>query len=462
MNILYRAYLIFIFSLIAALTWADAANERPKVIAGFGSSVCHGSGDHLGQGGYIGRLQELLQVRGWTVVDVSRGGDNTITINDRWEITDKKPLRTVQQGFHILPHKPGYVIIGLSLANEGIRKDDAAAREKIFQQFRTGMLGIIERCRREGMQVIVANCYPHGEYSPEQYKAVKRMNLLINNWDVPSINLLGSIDDGCGRWVNGFDNDPGHPNGGGHEEMFYAITPSLFDAIAMGKPQPSYVDGNGCVRVVDSSNVALSFTPDDPIHSFTTTFEVRTDGDCILSSISGSAGVLENTKYLSSGKEQTSLQVKKGISPFSASLSTENGKLVYTSSTGKKIFSKIELPKNKWRRITISHRCAKGETLVYVDDQIIGVLQERIIPESFNLGISGTADFKNWMVYRSSLNEDEVKALCSGKLIKSSLEIYAPLNDESFIAGQPVNNKAQSLSQAIVKGNNMIHLKSVE
>jgi hypothetical protein len=63
------------------------------------------------------------------------------------------------------------------------------------------------------------------------------------------------------------------------------------------------------------------------------------------------------------------------------------------------------------------------------------------------------------MVYRTSLNEDEIKALCNGKLIKSSLEIYAPLNDDSFVQGQPINNKAQSLSQVIVKGNDIVHVK---
>ncbi len=324
------------------------------------------------------------------------------------------------------------------------------------------MSDIIDRCREEGMKVIVANCYPHGQYTSEQYDAVKRMNLLINTWNVSSINLLGSIDDGLGRWVVGFDNDPGHPNGGGHEEMFYAITPSLFDAIAVGKPQPSYVDGNACARVTDDPGAALTFTPDDMIHSFSSTFDVRTDEDGILSIISGTAGVIEKTKYQSSDKEHISHQVKKARSSFCASLSTENGQLVYTSSTGKRIISKTKITKNQWRRITISHRCAKGETLVYVDDQKIGVAQERLIPESFNLGISGTADFKNWMVYRSSLNEDEIKALCSGKLIKSSLEIYAPLNDDSFVQGQAINNKAQSLSQAIVKGKNMVHVKSVD
>jgi lysophospholipase L1-like esterase len=365
MKIFHRVYLIVIFSLVAAFTLADASNEYPKVIAGFGSSVCHGSGDHLGQGGYIGRLQALLQERGWNVVDVSRGGDNTITINDRWEITDKKPLRTVQEGFYILPHKPGYVIIGLSLANEGIRNDDAKARDIIFQQFRNGMLGIIDRCRKEGMKVIVANCYPHGQYTPEQYDAVKRMNLLINTWNIPSINLLGSIDDGHGRWVDGFDNDPGHPNGGGHQEMFYAINPTLFDAIAAGKPQPSYADGNACARVTDSSEAALCFTSDDPMHSFCSTFEVRTDVDGILSTITGTSGIIEKSKYKSSGKEHISHQVKKGSSPFNVSLSTEEGKLVYQSSTGKRIISKTKLTKKQWRRITISHRCAQGETMVY-------------------------------------------------------------------------------------------------
>ena len=63
------------------------------------------------------------------------------------------------------------------------------------------------------------------------------MNLLIHEWDLPSINLLGAIDDGKGVWATGYQNgtDIYHPNTDGHREFTYAMVPSLFDAIDAGK-----------------------------------------------------------------------------------------------------------------------------------------------------------------------------------------------------------------------------------
>ncbi len=65
------------------------------------------------------------------------------------------------------------------------------------------------------MVVAVANCYPHAAFTREQYQAVEQMNLDLNGWDVPSVNLLGAVDDGEGHWTRGFFHDEGHPNAGG-------------------------------------------------------------------------------------------------------------------------------------------------------------------------------------------------------------------------------------------------------
>ena len=36
------------------------------------------------------------------------------------------------------------------------------------------------------------------------YSYVKQMNLLIHQWDVASVNTLGAIDDGTGKWATGY------------------------------------------------------------------------------------------------------------------------------------------------------------------------------------------------------------------------------------------------------------------
>lgn len=62
------------------------------------------------------------------------------------------------------------------------------------------------------------------------------MDLFIHELDAPSVNLLGAVDDGGGRWAPGYRFDDLHPNDAGHEEMLYTIVPSLLDALYDGNP----------------------------------------------------------------------------------------------------------------------------------------------------------------------------------------------------------------------------------
>ncbi len=260
---------------------ADPAPASGR-IAGFGSSVCNGAGDELGRGGYLGRFRDLMAPRGWTVVNASRNGDNTVSIQDRWEKSDLPPLRPVGEDQYLMPQRPDHVFIGLSLANEGIRRADQRGRDSVAAQFRTGLMGIADRCRKRGISVVIGSCYPHNAYTPEEYRAVVAMNLTINAWDVPSANLLGAIDDGEGHWVRGFFHDEGHPNAGGHREMTFAIVPSLFDALRSRKPVPVVPPTKICARVDTGTDNGFAYAVDDTIHAFAISFAVRTGTDALL------------------------------------------------------------------------------------------------------------------------------------------------------------------------------------
>ena len=109
--------------------------------------MANGTGDELAKEGYTGRLRELLAPRGWEVLNQSRGGDNTIRMAPRFAPAGA-PEPNVR---YLLPVNPAYVLLGLSLGNEGIR--DAATRadkDAIFDQFAKGMRGFVDRSRRMG------------------------------------------------------------------------------------------------------------------------------------------------------------------------------------------------------------------------------------------------------------------------------------------------------------------------
>lgn len=300
------------------------SNKKKLVIAGssvpngYGSYGFYGAGsytndfnqnstdnlDTFGLYGYAGRLRLLLtnptvltdpnnSTTNWIVENVSIGGGNTTTLLARFD-----PDVTRQYTSPKIPGtQPNYVLIGLSMGNENLVYGDP---EQVYATYKSGMLQLIQECRTRGYYPVLAAVYPHGLYTALKYGYVKRMNLLMATWGVPVINLLGAIDDGNGRWADGttFVNrsssnstateDPAHPNVVGHEEMFLAIPPTLFDAIEAGKNTvPTFPSGAGFARLAATpgDKSPLTFTPTHPMHSFTHSFRVRSTGNGTVAAV---------------------------------------------------------------------------------------------------------------------------------------------------------------------------------
>jgi len=275
--------LFLVFLALTSLALVQGQSSRPRRIAVFGSSVANGTGDEFNNEGYTGLLREMLSPRGWEVLNQSRGGDTTKTMAPRFAPEGVPDPRTR----YLLPVNPGYVVIGLSLANEGIweakTKED---KEAVFKQYADGIKWFIDRSRQNNIVPVVGLVYPRMAFTPVEYEYVRRMNLLQNTWDVPTVNLLGALDDGTGRYTTGFDFDDKHPNAAGHKEFLYAFVPSLFDALEKGKPTPSKLpSAKGFARV--SQNGCLTFAPPDTMHSFAISFMARAQGDGTVALVSG-------------------------------------------------------------------------------------------------------------------------------------------------------------------------------
>jgi lysophospholipase L1-like esterase len=419
-NVLFTV--ISILFVTCFLTAEEPSNEGAGKIAVMGSSVAAGwvtshEGKYDMKNGYAFRLERQLAPLGYDVVNISMPGDTTDGVLKRME-KDLYPL------------KPDYVIIGLSMANEGIEEKDP---DEVFNHYEKGLKKIMDRCRDKDIIPIVGLCYGCDTFEEKHYRYIKTMNLLINTWDVPSINFLGALDDGSGHFPEGYTYDPSHPDNRGHEELFYSIVPSLFQALEQGKALPSRPDEE-CFVTVESGRkgLPLSFVPADVIHSFAMAFSVRTPS---LGAIAG-------------------IRTTKGDGLVKIA---RNGKLEYTSVIGKKVGSRNKIADGKWHHVALSHRCLQGETLLFVDGELAGTVEECLEPQQFVLGSAPesekgrpeTADYRNWMVFRSSLNEEEVNTLHEGKLLQASLELYAPLRQEEPAPDCAVGNLAQSLSKAV-------------
>jgi lysophospholipase L1-like esterase len=441
MDYRFRRSFLFVSILIICFCTCQIHPQTGRKIAAFGSSVCNGTGDNLKQGGYIGRFKELMAKYGWEVVNVSRGGDNTSTIQERWEKTDKPTKREVKDNQYLLPQKPDYVIIGLSLNNEGLRKVSEEQQDSLFDKFKNGLTGIIDRCKKEGYKVVVANCYPHQLFTESQYQVTKKMNMLINSWKVPSINLLGAIDDGQGHWGELFNSDDTHPSGGGHREMSFAIVPTLFDALAAGKPAPEFSSSGKFVIINGKAHPAFSFTPRDTIHSFAVSFVFKYLEDCTLLAMAGHDANVVTTQFTAKEVQKQGIELYASPDSTERSVEIKDSELLYHSEEGNMI-SGGKLIKGVMYKLTISHCLARGTMDVYVGDQRIGSMPERFIPAEFRFVINGKTALKDLLIYRSSLNAEEVHAINRNQMIQYSLEVYAPLID--YASGKPINNLAQS------------------
>jgi hypothetical protein len=345
---------------------------------------------------------------------------------------------------------PNYVLVGLSLANQGYNGDT----------YRTGLQEIITLCQANNVVPIIGLCYANGWKGASGYALTKQMNVEIQTqWNISSINFLGGVDDGSGGWATGYWNDAGHPNDLGQIEMYYTIVPSLFDALALGKMYPRPRQRNdGVVRSTftatgtnhtnegegGTGGIYFQVKAEERMHSFSIVFEMQSGGG------SGSSGVLMNVIGLlddTDGESKTHRRL---------SLDANNGRLIYESST---VLLQSDVAhvlsagsSEDWHMVALVHHWARRATNLYLDGVLIsGQVQEQLAPVYFSMGMADDAlandvagvAFRDLLIYRAGLNSDEVHFLWqNNKLVTGSLEIYSPLDQHNVLL-----NLAQSVSE---------------
>lgn len=386
----------------------DAPIDEYKISV-FGSSVANGQGatDFHGYAYDYGSALSVRYERGesvypFTVSGVSIGGNNTVDLLGRYD--------------EMIHDFGRYVIFGLSLGNEGVH--EATNKQAVADRFRDNMLTLIAKAREDGKVPVIMNNYTRGDYTADDYSYVKQINMLIHEWDLPSVNVLGAIDNGAGRWADSYMADNAHPTTLGHMEFFYAMPVSLFDALTEGKPMP---ERDMSSQMTLGGNESISFRGERIIHPYT--ISVRMKG--------GDAGRLLG--FTDSKNKQFAVSVG------------ENGMVSYTTADGS-ITGSTSVNDGEWHTVTLTHYYAQKRTLLYVDDVCQGEISERMILGDVTLGdADGTAErtLGELFFWRSAMTPEEVAAVSSGKMLKSSLEIYVPLSDTE--KENPVN-LAQTLN----------------
>jgi lysophospholipase L1-like esterase len=367
------------------------------------------------------RFTDGLSQTDWQTVNISIGGNDTHDLDERFEE-------------NLVPSGMSYVWYGLALANQGILS--AADKSALSREFLDGLHMLIADAREIGITPVVANSYPNGFYDDE-YEYVIDANIEMAQWDVPTINFMGALDDGEGKWVLEYqartdrgEPDSAHPNAEGYDEMFYSIVPSLFDALKADKPQPVKQTDKSLTIEASNSGKIYTFTSEGTVHSFTASVKVKTTG---------------SGQFLS---------FNTGDSIMTISIDVADGTVDYASPAGVIVDGTMAINDDAWHTVALTHYYAAARTILYIDGKPDGEVSERIVETKMSLSspeITLGTSFSNLLFYRSGMTEKEMTFVADdAKLLKSSLELYAPLDGTNELP--LLSNLAQSMSVLRVGG----------
>ena len=261
----WRTYLFSALLLVTCSLLNACKSPAEQRVCFFGSSVCRGVGaDSLN--GYASQVADALPI-GWESVNISIDGNNTYDLFARFERD-------------MMPVEAKYVVIGISLGNEGLHEKGARA----VLSYKENMPRLIRMLQEQGRVVVVTNNYPRADFNEVDYEDLCDVNLEVQQWNVPTINVFGTIDDGHGRWAEHMWNgsDIYHPNQLGHEAMASAFPLTMWEALQAGKPLPEYVPTQGDENGV----VCVSFVPEGQVQSYTLSY---TSADTIYTEVYSAA-----------------------------------------------------------------------------------------------------------------------------------------------------------------------------
>lgn len=362
-----------------------ANGQGADQIANINQGYMHLYGQHLGE-----RNTSGLSDNAFYISNISIGGNSTVNLLNRYDDMRREFGK--------------YVVFGVSLGNEGIH--GAADQAAVYNQFKTNLRKLIDMVQADGKVPVVCNNYTRGDFTAEDYKYIIDMDREIGLWDVPSINLLGAIDSKSGKWAEGYQNgdDIYHPNQAGHEEFFYAMVPSMFDALQSGKTlHTERVNASG----TSLKDTRIKAKPEGTMHSFS-----------LVANIGGEkfAGEIANV-VLSDNSTLT--------------LATSDSKIFATLGDRTVTVSGNVTAENTLVALCYTYSSRILDLYVYTGATLLGSARMEnvgIVPTEFTFGPSDII-LSEAMLYRSALSVADVESLAAGELQKSSLEIYSAFGD---------------------------------
>lgn len=191
-------------------------DKKAIKIVVIGSSVAAGHKSWRMKGWVSLLAESLYQNYGHELINVSEAGANINTTIARFDEV-------------VIPLNPDIVIIALSLGNEGFATCPAPHRRNVQRRFELGLQKLLKKTQQIGAMPMLGGVYPHNGYGVDHQRMLWDTHKRMLNWGVPVLSWLVDLDNGQGQWREGISFDPAHPNTLGHQIMYEAIAPDLFN-----------------------------------------------------------------------------------------------------------------------------------------------------------------------------------------------------------------------------------------
>ena len=414
------------------------STAHSKRIVVFGSSVAYGTGATNNQGwGY--KLGEYVTANGWTFNNVSIGGNTTVNLINRF-YTDVVPLQ------------PDVVIIGLSLANEGIL--NSSGKEGVFDQYIGNIFRLVDMCRQQCFKVVVGGTYPNNSYTSVEYNYIKQADKFLQSSQIPYINFLGSVDDGTGKWRSGMFSDGGHPNDVGHTAMYRSIPLTLFDRLSY-VDQPFYFTypiSSYIVMTGDSTTAApIRYTVgSEPIGSWTIM--------CNVAMVRGSASGVALFSVYNGTAAPLRIRAPDGVWEC--------------LSTTLLIQSTVRPDDGLVHQVALTYNYYTDTCTLYVDGVNYGssstsswganITHFDFLGRVDSLGFNANGmQISNLAVYKVALNGNQIAECYRGMYPKSSLEIFSPCTDTALSVGNSLLNLAYSDARLYINTSSLSYARTI-
>jgi lysophospholipase L1-like esterase len=358
--------------------------------------------------------------KGYTVYNVSHEGDNSTAVINRF-YTDVAPLL------------PNFVILAVSISNDG---GPTAGNVNFHEQSVHRLIKMVEGI---GAIPVLMGQFPNNGYTVAQYGMLQDLYQQEEKLGVPIFDFLSSsVDPTTGHYLSQIASSDGtHPDDNGHNVFYQSIPQSYFDVAHTVRWTETPHVSQAWRWGSDTTNIPLKVTPFPSLASFTASLWAKDNG------------AMGAAMWGSDRDSTNPLRIRTNTTTGVYELA-EGGNTVVASTV-----SGVSLA---WHHLVVSFNSLTNKATFYVDGALIGSgTLTRTNLNSSNFSFMGRYDSQGGncvgcqmadpMIFRTSLQANDIVLLYNGHSVRKSLEFYSRL---TAIPGTYAPNQADTGTQGLL------------